>query len=367
MTIQRHLSRLWKSLATWWLDQLEMALPIANRYATADRQPMRLVVRTEEKAVSIALLNQADEVLFIEHTDWLSYTREMFDRCLSAAERLARPRGFSVSLVLTQAIGRSLMIPRAARAQAEDIIRAHIRRKTPLRLDDIFLGFVVRMARDGCLEVRYLVTPRSFLDKLLQRLAIQSTEVSTLENQPDGAVPAVIVPLTPTQRPAAQWCRRVAFGLATVMLASAALSFGSIVIRQELALQQIEQDLADLTRTASSTADKSQAIYEMASDLTRFADLQDLPGALRIWEDLATILPLSTYLTEITISDYTVQISGFSASATALIQAIEGSAFLHGAVLTAPVTRGQDTDKERFSIKASLRRPRATAEEREKG
>lgn len=363
MTIAGCIGDLRRSSTAWWLDQLELALPDDGRQAVIDRRAMRLVVGTEDEAATFTMLNPAGGVLFLEQVDWPSYGRGSFERCLARAVALARPQTVAVSLVLTHSIVSSLMIPRKARSQAEDIVRAHIRRKTPLRLDDIFLGCTLRPTRDRRLEVRYLATPRSLVDKSLQRLAITSSEIATVESRGDADAPPVIVPLASTRRTTARWGGRIAVGLVAVIVASVSLGFGSLTIRQELVLRQVERDVADLKASPLHSAHDPRATYAMADDLARFAELRGVPGVLRIWDDLAAILPLPTYLTEVAISGHSVRISGFSASASTVIQAIEGSAHVQDAVLTAPVVRGPDTLKERFSIKASLRQPRITSEE----
>lgn len=351
--------------ATWWLDQLEMAWPGHRLGSAVSGTPMRLVARAYDESVCIALIDHGGHELFVERSPWNEYDRAFFDRCLVRARALAGHCHLAVSVGIAHAIGRMVMIPRRARPEIDEILRTHICRKTPLRTDEIFLRHVVRVIRDGRLEVRYFVAPRSLIDRVLKRLLLPPAQVETVENVPEGDAPSVIVPLAHSPQSDLGWNGRLALCLVGIILLTVAAGFGNVVIRQALASRQIERDIAAVKASAPPPDSDQRILSDMEEALGQFADLRNVPGILHIWDDLARVLPTATHLTELTVSSQTLQITGYSSSATALIQTIETSPTIHGAVLTAPVIWAQDRQKERFSITASMRAPRVATVEPE--
>lgn len=365
MTILDGMRRAGSLAATWWLDQLEMAWP-GQRLGTAPGvPPMRLVARGDDDAVSIALIDQGGRAVFTERSPWGEYDRAFFDRCLAKARPLAGPSPLVVSVGIAHAIGRTLVLPRRARAEIDEILRTHICRKTPLRIDEVFLRHVVRVMRNGRLEVRYLVAPRSLIGRVVKRLSIPLAQIATVENVPEGDAPTVIVPFAPSPRANLGWAGRLTLGLLAVIPLSLAVGFANTAVRQAVALDRIENAIAEVTANAPPPAREQQTLQGLEDALETFAELRSVPGILQVWDDLARILPKSTHLTELTVSGQTLQIAGYSSSATALIHAIEGALTIHGAVLAAPVIWAHDRQKERFSITASLRASRMATLERD--
>jgi Tfp pilus assembly protein PilN len=365
MTILARIREMGSAAATWWLDQLEMAWPGYRLGQTPGVPPMRLVARSDDEAVNIALIDHGGRELFAERSPWSEYDSAVFDRCLARARARAGQGQLAVSIGIAHAIGRMVMVPRRARPDIDEILRTHICKKTPLRLEEVFLRHVVRVMRDGRLEVRYLVAPRSLIERVLKRLSIPQAQIATLENVPEGDAPTVIVPLASSPRADIGWAGRLALGLAAIILLSVAAGFANSVVRHAIVSQRIERDIAEVRASAPPPDGDQRALYEMEDALVRFGELRNLPGILKVWDDLAQILPASTHLTELTISSHTLQITGYSSSATALIHTIENSLTIHGAVLTAPVIWAHERQKERFSITASLRAPRMATTELE--
>lgn len=365
MTLLDRIHALGAAAATWWLDRLEMAWPGYRPGTLTGRTSMRLVARTDDRTVSIVLYDPGGREIFAERAAWQDYDRAFFDRCLARAHALAGHCQLAVSVGIAHAIGRLVMIPRRARPQIDEILRAHIRKKTPLRLDEIFLRHAVRVMDDGRLEVRYLVAPSTLIDRVLQRLSLPPAQVATVENVPEDDAPEVVVPLAPSRRATPDRAGYLALGLLGVILVTAIGGFAGTVMRQALAAHRIEQDITALKASAPPPTGDLHAVYEMREALERFTELRSVPGILQVWDDLARVLPASSYLTELTISGETLQMTGYSASATALIPMIEQSLTIHGAVLAAPVIWAHEQRKERFSITAALRKPRIAARERD--
>jgi Tfp pilus assembly protein PilN len=84
----------------------------------------------------------------------------------------------------------------------------------------------------------------------------------------------------------------------------------------------------------------------------------------RIWEELARLVPTTTFLTEVEVGSRFVQLSGLSASAPELIKILEGSVLLQDVSFAGPIVLDAAAGKERFTLRASLRQVRDPVEER---
>lgn len=75
-----------------------------------------------------------------------------------------------------------------------------------------------------------------------------------------------------------------------------------------------------------------------------------------IWGELTRVIPDTSWVSDVSIKDGQVRISGFSRSAAGLISMLEGSPLFAGPTFGAPVVKAPDVDKERFSIDMELQR-----------
>ncbi|RVJ06867.1 PilN domain-containing protein [Sinorhizobium meliloti] len=78
------------------------------------------------------------------------------------------------------------------------------------------------------------------------------------------------------------------------------------------------------------------------------------PRATVMWEELSRIVPDSSYLTNLTTKDGTVEISGFSRASSELIPLIEGSALFEAAQFVSPVVKVPGFDGDRYTISFKL-------------
>jgi general secretion pathway protein L len=145
-------------------------------------------------------------------------------------------------------------------------------------------------------------------------------------------------------------------------IALAVALIGGKLWRQELALDDLESQLAEVgpkaqqVRALVSGLERTQTIvYSVRSrkrDDFRFLDA---------WEEATRVVPQDTWLTELRLVEATEQrdqqvvMSGFSTAAARLVGLIDASPIFSDASLTAPISRDNLEERERFSIQAALR------------
>jgi general secretion pathway protein L len=352
------------SLALWWLKQWQAALPDALRAAAATSRSTRLVMRCDDEEVTMSLVGPDHDIIFEKRSAAAEYARGMLDRCLRRAAPYARRRDVGLCLSCPDAITHSAIIPQQARSRAEEIIRDNISRKTPLKLSSVFIGYDLRAAGAGKLELRYLVLPKSTLEKRLAQLSVSPSELTALEGPAIGSSPPLVVPFARRQNSDGPLARRVAVALALLSVVSASVGFCALAWRQNAYLADLDARASEIAAPARQSAERLKAVYGVAEDISRFSELRGGPGIVQVWEEMARVLPASTYLTEVEIRGREVQMHGFSSAAPELLHLLETSPILHGAAFSGPVVFDRAKGKEQFQLRATLRKSRLAFEER---
>lgn len=349
-------------LATLWFREWQASLPDALRAAVREIRFKRMVIRHDQNGVVISLFGPDDEEIFVERIKWEDYNRDALDRCLKKADS-QEPKGkVLLTLSVSHAITQSLIIPRRARAWAENLVRENICRKTPLNPEDLFIGYDLRPAGSGKLELRYLALPQIVLDQLLARVSVSRSELATLESLSVDGLPSLSVPLAQTPDNPVPWFKRAVTGLMLISILAILVGYCALAWRQASLLKEMNAQISELSMSAKQSTDGPRSVAGLADDIASFAELRSAPGVVQVWEELARILPDSTFLTEMEIKGDELRATGFSAAAPGLIQLLEKSSTVHAAAFSGPLVFDRAKGKEHFSLRATLRKARAPAE-----
>jgi Tfp pilus assembly protein PilN len=81
---------------------------------------------------------------------------------------------------------------------------------------------------------------------------------------------------------------------------------------------------------------------------------EDRPMSLNILKELTTILPKTTWLTRVRITDATVEIEGYASSATELLPKLEASKYFKKSEFASPTFRDARMNADRFIIKMEI-------------
>lgn len=364
MTVLHQLSVGAALLAQWWVRELQISLPVTLRTWGKASRPMTLTIRPDEEHVAISFSGPEGRNNFVEQIAWADYSRAMLDRCLKRAAAHAPVSKIRIVLALRKAITHSQIIPARAQGHAGDIIRENISLKTPFKPDEMFIGYDLRTAGVGKLELRYLVLPRAVLDRLLARLAVAPSEVTTLEGPSIVGLEAVTVPFARRPQAFSPWLKRLVIALVFVSLLGALVGYAALFWRQEALLAEMEGRIVEISALDREVTERSRPASALAEDIAVFVELRRAPGLVQVWDELARILPDPTFLTGLEISGGNLRATGYSDAAAGLIQLLEQSSVVHRAALSGPLVFDPAKSKENFSLRASLRKARLPAEER---
>lgn len=345
-------------LAALWLQEWRTLSDRILLGSSASRRSDQLVIRMDEDQVTVALMGPDGEEVALDCCPLSMWSRERLSLAVQNAQ--SRLHGGKLATVLScaQAITGSLIVPHQARSQAGDIIRDHLRRKIPVPLEDLVLGHEIRTAAAGKLELVYLAVPRRQVADGLARLSLHSSCIDGLQAPAGPGLLPVTVPYGTRPAGAKAWIRRGGGLLGLVALLAPLAGFGAQAWRQNLTLSDLEAQVISLGEQAHASTERLKAVYSLAGDLEQLAEVGAAPGVVVIWDELARLLPDTSYLTAFEIKGSELHAEGLSASTSDLIQRLESSPHLHAVSLTGPVVFERDQGKERFTLRALIRKRR---------
>jgi len=249
---------------------------------------------------------------------------------------------------------RDVNLPLAAERDLERVLGYDMERLTPFTVDEVFWGSTVQ-TRDRArsrLSVRLSLVPRAAVQHLIDTLAGCAGRPSLIEA--DTAAGARIIRLA--HDPATGSLSRLTPRTAAISLgALAALVVVSPFVRQSFdisaattrldALAPRMREVDALRRRISGAGAGGDAV---ANEQRRLGDVLEALAAI------TELLPDDSYLTEFTMRERKMTLSGLSASAPRLISALSSDPRISNPAFTAPVTRADNGHSDVFSIRAEL-------------
>ena len=144
--------------------------------------------------------------------------------------------------------------------------------------------------------------------------------------------------------PAAAFCLLLAVG-----------ALATPFVRQEISLARLDQEIAAGRATAAEAEQLRGDLERLSNTVNLVESERDRAGRpLATLATLTRILPDDTYLSELTLQQRKVTLSGRSAAAARLIAALSAGEGLRNVVFAAPVTRLEPVRAELFTITAEV-------------
>jgi general secretion pathway protein L len=250
---------------------------------------------------------------------------------------------------------RRLDLPLAAQPELRRVIGYEMDRVTPFEADEVFWTWTIE-ARDrarGRLQVRLSLVPKAPLLPLLAALDEAGLSPTALEVAHGGAPPRLI----PLHQEAewAGWPRRTTIALAAtcgvLALTAALLPF----VQQSLALAEVEERIAALQPEVSQVQELRRRIAAESAGRDAVSDERARIGnTVEILAAATDLLPDDTFLTDLSLRQRRLTISGQSGAAPRLIAALASDPAFRNPAFAAPVTRNAAARTDVFSIRTEL-------------
>jgi general secretion pathway protein L len=337
-------------LLAWWWHQMLSLLPERARTWQDGRSNLLIVEPADASAIMLSrrrgkrdrtlgrfMLNDAGAIAQAVRTSGRP------DRIVLRAPRIG-------------ALEHSVALPLAAERGVGQVLLHDMDRMTPFSADEVLWDWAVerRDRARGRLHVRLTLIPRAAIDPLLRRLTEAGIAPTVIETSAGaGGLRRLAVAQDSGHRQ--NWQRRgiqaAATACALLAMMAVALPFvlqGRAIARtdrQIAALQPVVAEAGALRRRIAGEATGANAV------VAERARVGDAVAALAAITD---ILPDTTFLSEFSLAERQIAMSGQSSEAARLISALSSDPAIRNPSFAAPVTRGPANGADLFSIHAEL-------------
>jgi len=120
-------------------------------------------------------------------------------------------------------------------------------------------------------------------------------------------------------------------------------------------LQEIDRQISLRKEEVKKTEALKKELESLAHNIATINDFKhNKVLSLNILKELTTLLPKNAWLTRTRVTDKTVEIEGYSASATGLLPKLEASSYFKKAEFASPTFRDARMNADRFNIKMEI-------------
>jgi len=138
-------------------------------------------------------------------------------------------------------------------------------------------------------------------------------------------------------------------------------------IKDELRLRQLQGEKQKLEPMVEVLRRDDAQLQQLQKEVSYVTDLERRRGeALLIMDELSKALPTSAYVSTLRYRSGVLEIQGSAENASSLIPVLERSPLFENVAFNAPSNRGRD-NRETFSLKAEIEKPREVLPEKSKG
>ncbi|HEY4173675.1 MAG TPA: PilN domain-containing protein [Rhodopila sp.] len=329
---------------TWWARQLQELVPASVR-RRANGPPDACLISMSAATIQLNLRRAG-----IESTLSRSERNDIED--IRSALRKRHPIAISVSG--DALLERTIVVPLAAERDLAELLRHEMESITPFNSDEVFWTWsVTRRDRDRRrLHVRLSCVPKIALPHLQAALDALGVAPSWLEAATQGGT-ARVIPLGHTAVSVRRQQRNQRLILAgTVGLAVAVIA--APFVRQSLALWHVDARIRLLepdTKTAQTLRERIAKVSSAANLVA--AEHQRVGDPLGVLSVVTNALPDDTFLTDLSIRQGKLEMTGQSRAAARLIGALSTSPTIRDPAFIASVTRAEN-GLDAFSIHADV-------------
>ena len=363
---QQKLVAFWR----WWSGELRQLAPERlAMFGVGERAPM-LVVHDDEAIVIDSRPATAVHRAALVGLD--AAQRRIAVRTL--LERNGESRGRArIALGPEDALVRRVTMPAATEENLRQVLGFEMDRLTPFRADEVYFDYRIlsREAAAGQLAVQLAVARRDLVDTRVREMRDLGVSVQGVAIREDASHAGAPFDLLPSEQRGERGSSRERLVNRVAIGVVIALFFVALVYP----VYRKRETFIELNPLVNQARQEAEATDAIARDVERqVTDYNFLltrkygsPPALAFVEEITKLLPDNTWVQQLDVKTAgktrEVTISGETASASKLIEILEGSTLLQNAAFRGTVNRGSQAGTERFLINAEVR-PRAMPESR---
>jgi len=294
-----------------------------------------------------------------------------------------------LTMPLDWVIVRTAHLPVTVKENLTGVMAYELDRLTPLNSDNAYYDFQVKREENGMVTLVVVATRVNLVDQYLQALRQRSIEVEkvTVSFPPDGAfsynggieeqVDSDGVAPSETHEAStleALWMDGKRFNLLSkgaegnkktpkaVTLVLVCLFIMVLIlcmmvplIKEQKRLAQIEHQISLRKEDAMKVDAVKREADGLMQEMTAIRAFKEMrPMALEILKELTTILPKSAWLTRVRMTETTVDIEGYAASASEILPKLEESKYFKKVEFSSPTVRDMRLNADRFVMKMEI-------------
>ena len=273
-----------------------------------------------------------------------------------AVRRMGRPRPVVLRTPMGDLLERRIALPLAAERSVGEVLLHDMDRLTPFRADELYWDWTIagRDWPNRRLHVRLTLLPRTAIAALTARLGDAGVAPSIIETTAsDGSARHLVVQHRSLGEDRATRRAVQAIAVACVILAMtlAALPF----VRQSLAMTDVERQITALRPQVDEAEALRRRIAGRGSETDAVAAERARVGnAIAALAALTDILPDRTFLSQLSLTQRQIAMTGVSNEAARLIAALSNEPSIRNPSFAAPVIRSAVGGGDVFSIRAEL-------------
>ena len=340
-----------KEFLSWWTRQLLDLIP--DRFTRRDRAMSNAILATPDGgdddpgAILLSLRRGGQEQDAGRHAPG----QPVLPRLLHEHRNLP----LLLRLPPDSLLSRDVSLPLAAESGFEQVLHYEMDRLTPFAAADVFWSarLLRRNKESGRIDLRLSLVPRAWLAAPLATLQAAGGRPAAIEVRAAGAGPPQHIGLAhvPSQGRIVQRRLLGACAAACAMLAVAAIVLPFVL--QSSAQAAAERRIAALQPQVRQVEVLRQRIRSGTAGVDAIAAARThLGDPLGLLASLTRVLPDDTYLTDLTLRDGIITVTGQSSGAVKLIQALSADPAFVAPAFSAPVTRIESNNSDLFSIRA---------------
>lgn len=256
---------------------------------------------------------------------------------------------------------RTLTLPYQARHNLRDIVAYQASRLTPFGVDKLF--FDVQLLREnrelGTIEVEFVAVLKTVAQPWvdhLERLTGCTVSCLGVYSNEEGVQSCN---LFGQPRVSGQWWRRLnRNGILLIILIFALLVTAiTPVYKARVLVLERKQEIAQLDQQVVGLLDVRNKLDDKLTPLNDFVKYRERQAtSSQVINELSRVVLQNIYITNLTLQDDSVTISGTGTSVVDLIEQINSSPFFFGAKFTSSLNRNVRTEQDQFTAMFSLKK-----------
>ena len=333
----------------WWARQMRSLLPgfALPRGRFADALLVDVEGAPAPQFVHLSLRRRRREV---------SLGRFRLDEAGKRGARAAirrHPRRMVLRPDRSAVLERNVVLPLAAERDLSQVLHHEMDRLTPFCADQVFWS-ASQEHRDAAaerLEVCLTVIPKTLLRPVIALLEAAGLAISAIEAVGTSGSPRLIDLLAPSRRHRASlaFARGLVGALAVVAAVMPVITLSLASNAVEARIAALQPQIAQVEALRRRIAGGSAGSTVIAAERARVGD------ALQVLATTTELIPDDTVLSDLSLHQGKLSISGQSATAPRLIPALAADPTVGNPSFAAPVTRTPDGKADTFVIRAELR------------